>query len=70
MGELPVQQVERQGLSDLLLELGPDASTLCAGWDTVDLAVHLVVVRERKPLAAPGILLGGPFTTSSAPRRR
>lgn len=60
MGELAVQQRERQGLCDVFEELGPDVSTLCAGWDMVDLAVHLVV-RERRPLAAPGILLGGPF---------
>jgi uncharacterized protein (TIGR03085 family) len=38
-------------------ELGPDAPTLCEGWTTFDLAAHLVV-RERNPLAGPGILLG------------
>ena len=60
MGERAPQQAERQGLCRLFGELGADAPTLCVGWDTGDLAVHLVV-RERKPLAAPGILLGGPF---------
>jgi uncharacterized protein (TIGR03085 family) len=44
----------------LLTELGPDAPTLCAGWLTRDLAAHLFV-RERRPLAMPGILLGGPL---------
>lgn len=60
MDELAPNRSERRALCALLDELGPDAATLCEGWDTVDLAVHLVV-RERKPLAAPGILLGGPF---------
>jgi uncharacterized protein (TIGR03085 family) len=48
---------ERDELCDLLLRLGPDAPTLCEGWTTADLAAHLVV-RERDPRAAPGILLG------------
>lgn len=56
---LPQSQRERRALAELLGELGPDAPTLCEGWTTRDLAVHLVV-RERRPLAAPGILLGGP----------
>jgi uncharacterized protein (TIGR03085 family) len=51
---------ERKSLCDLMLELGPDAPTLCEGWLAADLAAHLVI-RERQPLAAPGILLGGPF---------
>ncbi|GGK70878.1 TIGR03085 family metal-binding protein [Mangrovihabitans endophyticus] len=47
---------ERSGLADLLLETGPDAPTLCAGWRTRDLAAHLVV-RERRPDAAIGMLV-------------
>jgi uncharacterized protein (TIGR03085 family) len=47
---------ERRALCDLFDELGPDAPTLCEGWQTVDLAAHLVV-RERRPDAAPGVLL-------------
>ncbi len=39
---------------------GPDARTLCGAWTVRDLAAHLVV-RERRPDAAPGILLK-PFT--------
>lgn len=35
---------------------GPDAPTLCEGWTTRDLAAHLVV-RERRPDAAPGIMI-------------
>jgi len=45
---------ERTALADLLVELGPDAPTLCEGWDTRDLAAHLVV-RERRPDATPGV---------------
>jgi uncharacterized protein (TIGR03085 family) len=40
--------------------VGPDAPTLCEGWTTADLATHLIV-RERKPLAGPGLVLGRPF---------
>jgi uncharacterized protein (TIGR03085 family) len=39
---------ERRDLADLLLEVGPEAPTLCAGWTTRDLAAHLVI-RERRP---------------------
>ncbi|MGI5215148.1 TIGR03085 family metal-binding protein [Plantactinospora sp. CA-290183] len=48
--------VERQSLADLLLSLGPDASTVIEEWTTRDLAAHLVI-RERRPDAAAGILL-------------
>jgi uncharacterized protein (TIGR03085 family) len=50
---------ERLALSDLLETAGPDAPTLCAGWQTSDLAAHLVL-RERRPDAAVGVL-GGPL---------
>ena len=56
----PLDARERRELCDLFGDLGPDAPTLCEGWVTKDLAAHLVV-RERRPQAAPGILLGGPF---------
>lgn len=46
---------ERAALCDLFLELGPDQPTLCGDWTTRDLAAHLVV-RERRPDAAIGIL--------------
>jgi uncharacterized protein (TIGR03085 family) len=42
----PIDVRERSALCDLLLELGPDAPTLCEGWTTADLAAHLVL-RER-----------------------
>jgi uncharacterized protein (TIGR03085 family) len=47
---------ERLLLADLLEAVGPDAPTLCEGWRTRDLAAH-VVVRERRPDAAGGILI-------------
>ncbi|MGW1769181.1 TIGR03085 family metal-binding protein [Streptomyces sp. NPDC002073] len=48
---------ERLLLADLLEQAGPDAPTLCDGWTTRELAAH-VVVRERRPDAAGGLLLG------------
>ncbi|MER6345574.1 TIGR03085 family metal-binding protein [Streptomyces sp. NPDC001595] len=47
---------ERLLLADLLEALGPEAPTLCEGWQTRDLAAH-VVVRERRPDAAGGVLI-------------
>ncbi|WP_279328744.1 TIGR03085 family metal-binding protein [Streptomyces sp. OS603R] len=47
---------ERLLLADLLETAGPEAPTLCEGWTTRDLAAH-VVVRERRPDAAGGILV-------------
>jgi uncharacterized protein (TIGR03085 family) len=46
---------ERQALAELLAEVGPDAPTLCTGWNTSDLTAHLVL-RENRPDAALGIL--------------
>lgn len=46
---------ERRELAELLLNVGPAAPTLCAGWTTTDLAAHLVV-RESRPDAAVGIV--------------
>ncbi len=47
---------ERLLLADLLEAAGPEAPTLCEGWLTRDLAAH-VVVRERRPDAAGGLLI-------------
>lgn len=47
---------ERRQLCDLLAQLGPEAPTLCQGWTTRDLAVHLVV-REQRPDAIAGRFL-------------
>lgn len=66
-------QSERHELVDLMARLGPDAPTLCAGWETADLAAHLVV-RERRPGAAVGILVpplaGATARAMAAERRR
>lgn len=53
---MSVASDERAALIDLMDQLGPDAPTLCDGWRTRELAAHLVV-RERRPDAAPGILI-------------
>jgi uncharacterized protein (TIGR03085 family) len=42
----------------LLGDLGPGAPTLLAPWTARDLAAHLVL-RERDPLAGPGLVLSG-----------
>ena len=47
---------ERAALADLMSTLGPDAPTVNEGWTVRDLAAHLVV-RDRRPDAAAGILL-------------
>lgn len=49
---------ERDALADLLLSLGPDEPTLCEGWTTRDLTVHLVL-REYRPDTLPGTFLSG-----------
>jgi uncharacterized protein (TIGR03085 family) len=57
-------QEERAALAALLEETGPDAPTLCEGWQTRDLAAHLVL-RERRPDAAAGVM-GGPLAGYTA----
>lgn len=46
--------VERRHLAALMRRVGPDAPTLCEGWNARDLAVHLVI-RDGRPDAAVGI---------------
>jgi uncharacterized protein (TIGR03085 family) len=46
-------RMERLALAALLRDFGPDEPTLCDGWGTRDLAVHLVI-RDRRPLASIG----------------
>lgn len=55
---------ERLALATALEESGPDAPTLCAGWQTRDLAAH-VVVREHRLDAGAG-MLGGPLAGYTA----
>jgi uncharacterized protein (TIGR03085 family) len=58
MADTAPQRTERAALCDLLVQRGADAPTLCEGWTTADLATHLVI-RERNPLAGPGLVMGG-----------
>lgn len=47
---------ERCALIDLMAAVGPDAPTLCKGWQVRDLAAHLLI-RDRRPDALPGIVV-------------
>jgi uncharacterized protein (TIGR03085 family) len=47
---------ERDSLADALTAVAPDAPTLCTGWTARDLAAH-IVLRDRRPIAAAGIIL-------------
>lgn len=59
---------ERAALCRLLDDLGPHAPTLCEGWDTADLAAHLVA-RERRPDSGPGLMVGALATWTERVRR-
>ena len=54
-------RLERESFANALVSAGPDAPTLCAGWTTRDLAAH-VLLRERRPAAAVGIMV--PFLSN------
>ena len=60
MGDLPFDAQERIELCDVFDELGPSAPTLLEGWTTRDIAAH-IVLRERDLIAAPCLVLPGPF---------
>jgi uncharacterized protein (TIGR03085 family) len=51
-----IAQRERAALVDTMRGTGPDAPTLCEGWNTRDLAAHLVI-REYRLDASPGIII-------------
>ncbi len=53
---MSLASAERQAICDTFDALGPDRPTLCDGWTTADLLAHLLV-RERQPWAAGGIVL-------------
>jgi uncharacterized protein (TIGR03085 family) len=59
---------ERQTLCCLFDELGASAPTLIDGWTTHDLAAHLVL-REHDLVAAPCLVLPGPFRRFAERRR-
>lgn len=48
---------ERRALCDTAITVGSDAPTLCGDWTARDLVVHLLV-RERHPLGALGLVVG------------
>jgi uncharacterized protein (TIGR03085 family) len=60
-------QSERLQLCDELDRLGPDRPTLCEGWQTRDLAAHLVI-REHRPDLSAGRLI--PFLRSHLEREQ
>jgi uncharacterized protein (TIGR03085 family) len=64
----PLDAVERAQLCNLLDQLGPDAPTLLAPWTTRDIAAHLIL-RERDPLAAPGLVLPGAWARFAGMRQ-
>lgn len=51
-------QNERTALCDTFESVGPQAPTLCGPWSAAELAAHLVI-RERRPDLAAGIVLPG-----------
>jgi uncharacterized protein (TIGR03085 family) len=68
MGARFFDAVERAKLADLFGELGPDAPTLLPPWTTRDIAAHLVL-RERDPLAGPGLVLPGAWSRFAGQRQ-
>ena len=68
MAPLFDDDLERAQLCDLLDQLGPDAPTLLEPWTTRDLAAHLVL-RERDPLAGPGLVLPGAWGRAAERRQ-
>jgi uncharacterized protein (TIGR03085 family) len=61
-------QLERERLCDLLDEVGPGAPTLLAPWTARDIAAHLVL-RERDPAAAPGLVVPGAWSRLAKQRQ-
>jgi len=68
MGDLPFDAQERLELCALFDELGASAPTLLEGWTAHDLAAH-IVLRERDLIAAPCLVLPGPFQRFAERRR-
>jgi uncharacterized protein (TIGR03085 family) len=58
--------VERRHLAALLRRVGPEAPTLCEGWLTRDLAVHLIERDSRPDLIAGTVLPKIPVLTKRA----
>lgn len=58
--------VERRHLAALLRRVGEDAPTLCEGWDTRDLAVHLVERDSRPDIMISKHVPSVPFLSKKA----
>src|SRR5699024_3921461 len=56
LGDMTFSSAQRNQLAHLFLELGPNAPTLCEGWETKDLAAHLWI-RENRLDAAGGMFI-------------
>lgn len=56
LGDMTFSAAQRNKLAQLLIELGPDAPTLCDGWETKDMAAHLWI-RENRVDAAAGMFI-------------
>lgn len=66
MPAAPIDARERAELCDLLLAVGADAPTLCAGWDALDLAAHLHIRENDLLHAAPAVFGGERFAAMTA----
>jgi uncharacterized protein (TIGR03085 family) len=67
-GDLAFDAQERRTLCEVFDELGPSVPTLIGGWTAHDLAAHLVL-REHDLVAAPCMVLPGPFQRFAERRR-
>ena len=56
LGDMTFSAAQRNKLKELFLQLGPNAPTLCEGWETKDLAAHLCI-RENRVDAAAGMFI-------------
>ena len=56
LGDMTFSAAQRNKLKELFLHLGPNAPTLCEGWETKDLAAHLWI-RENRVDAAAGMFI-------------
>src|SRR6476646_2974204 len=69
MTDISLDAIERDGLCDLMNELGTKAPTLLEPWTTHDLAAHLVL-REHNYRAAPGLVIPGAWGRFAERRRQ
>ena len=54
---MSLARTERAALADLFEQVGPDQPTLCEGWQTLDLLIHLggfVATEDHSELGGVG----------------